>query len=408
MSALRIVTVRPPTEPELEQGLLTMSTRGGYACNVQQGVEAVSAALAARDVTRLHQLSGVDLNRIVVSSAAGPRTLLDHTLREGDVQFLRDVLALPGVSSERSLPAHGYWAWAQSAPLSVIVAFAEAAGADLNARDADGLSLLHEVASGDGAMDVVAWLLDRVDADPVANDGTTPFYRAAGGGRLDVAQALYARGANPNVANRVTGWTALITSVAAGLEGVTAWLLSLDRLDVNLADLQGATALHHAARLGSTGALETLIAHPAVDCTRIDIQGRTPLMDAARHANAEAVRVLLEPEHAGVNRVDADRRTALHHAVAAGSAQAVELLLARPDVNLAIRDRLAGRTALDVALADDDEPMADRIRAAIHRVGPQGDAPDNEPSERADQPPLGDPDQFPSIADPPGALEGEP
>jgi ankyrin repeat protein len=363
----------------------------------------VDAALASRDGTALEALAreGVDLNEIVVATDTGPRTPLEQALHLADRELVGLVLSIPGVSAARSLPEHGYWSWAQHAPLEVVREFLERSGVQPGQQDVDGRTLLHEVAAGDGDVRVVRWLLDRVDADQAAADGTTAFFHAAVHGHLEAAAALHRGGANPNAASSHAGWTALITAVAAGLDDVVRWLLDIDGLDVNRADHGGATALHHAARRGDVGDVEALMAHVGTDWLSQDALGRTPLMDAARLGNAEVVDALLGPNDAGINMVDVDRRTALHHGVVASSLDVVRLLVERPDINLAIRQDQSNSTALELALASGDEEIAALLQAARERAGAQDDRPTNDPPLRPPAPELGDPHQYPGIADPP-------
>lgn len=371
----------------------------------------VDAALAGHDIPALTALAqaGVDLNDVALSTDAGPRTLLDQVLRLGDPDLAGAVLALPGVSPARSLPRFGYWAWAADAPLPVVQTFIEHARVDPAEGDADGRTLLLEVAAGGADLAVITWLLGRLgagEADRAAADGTTPFFHAAVRGHLGAAAALHRAGANPNVANRLTGWTALVTAVASGLDEVVRWLLALPGLDVNRADAEGATALHVAARLGAAVGVEALMAHPRADLTAQDALGRTPLMDAARHANVEVAGMLLGPADAGVNLVDADRRTALHHAVAASAPGVARLLLDRPDINLAITDRPGGLTALELARAAGDDRLAGMIEEAARHAGTHEDRPANQPPPRPPAEDLDDLPESPGIADPPLTIEG--
>jgi ankyrin repeat protein len=365
--------------------------------------ERVDAALASGDGATLVLLAqqGVDLNDIAVATDGGPRTPLEQVLYLADADLLGVVLSLPGVSATQSLPEHGFWAWAQDAPLPIIQAFLEQTGLDPGHADADGRTLLHEAAAGSGDPSVIDWLLDRVDVDQTAADGTTAFFHAAIQRHLDAAAVLRRHGASPDATSNVTGWTALVTAIVSGRTDVVRWLLEIDGLDVNHADATGAAALHHAARLGSVAAVEALMSYPGADWIAQDHLGRTPLMDAARHGNARVVEALLRSADAGVNMVDVDRRTALHHGVVASSPEVVQLLLDRPDINLAIRQGPDGMTALELARISGDDRLASMIQVAQERIGPQSDSPTNEPPPRPPTEELGDPHEFPGIADPP-------
>jgi ankyrin repeat protein len=159
--------------------------------------------------------------------------------------------------------------------------------------------------------------------------------------------------------------------------------------------------LHHAARRGAVSDIEALMAQPGIDWRSQDTLGRTPLMDAARLGKAQVAEMLLGPDDAGINMVDVDRRTALHHGVMASSHDIVRLLVERPDINLAIRQRPSGSTALELARSSGDGEIAALLQAAQERAGAQDDSPTNDPPPRPPAPELGDPHQYPSIADPP-------
>jgi ankyrin repeat protein len=231
--------------------------------------ERIHLALEERDFDALAALAdeGVDLDEPLLVTDAGPRSLLDHALRLGDPDLVDAVLALPGVSASRSLPAHARWSWAQQAPLPVVRRFVEQSGTDPAEADAEGRTLLHEVAAGRADPEVVAWLAaqDGVDADAVAADGATPFFHAAVNGGRAAAELLYAAGADPNPASTFTGWTPLIVAIAEGDDGTVEWLLQLGGVDVNRPDARGATPLHHAVALGRARAADLLRGAGAVD-----------------------------------------------------------------------------------------------------------------------------------------------
>lgn len=366
--------------------------------------EEVGAALERSDAGALRELAagGADLDQVLLPGAGGPATVLERALRAGDAAFVAGVLAVPGVSAEGSLPAYGFWAWARSAPLAVVREFLDRSGVPPEHPDAAGRTVLHEVASGDADPAVVGWLLARTAADPRAEDGTTPFFHAAVRGHRQAARLLLAAGADPNAANRYTGWTALTAAVAAGDEPLAGWLVTLPGLDPDRAGADGGTALHQAARLGNAALAATLLAAGATRAV-VDRYGRTPLIDAARHGAADVTTQLLAGDldaDTGINLVDADRRTALHHAVLAGSAPVVALLLAQPRINLAITDRPGGQTALALADATGQRAIATAVREAAARLGEQPDTPPNDPPAPPPEPPLRDPHHTPGIPEP--------
>lgn len=291
-------------------------------------LEAVAAAVATRDAAGLAALVqlGSDLDALALPGPHGPRSVLEAVLATGDPTFVTEVLTVSGVSAVRALPSHGFWRWAQGASLPVVQAFLAGSGVDPGRADADGLTLLHELASGGGAPGVVTWLLERVPADPRALDGSTPLAHALGRGDLELAQEFRRRGADIDVPSAWTGWTPLITAIAGGATDVVEWLLACDELDVNRADATGATPLHHASRLGRIDVITAILERSDLNPVAQDDQGRTALIDGARHGRLDVVAALLRHPEPGVDLTDVAGRTALDHATDAGAPAVVDAL----------------------------------------------------------------------------------
>ena len=75
-----------------------------------------------------------------------------------------------------------------------------AKGADVNAKDTDGITLLH-IAADKVTKDMAELLIDKgADVNAKDKDGITPLRRAAAKGRKDVADLLIAKGADVNAA----------------------------------------------------------------------------------------------------------------------------------------------------------------------------------------------------------------
>ncbi len=79
--------------------------------------------------------------------------------------------------------------------------------------------------------------------------------------------------------------------------------------------------------------------------------GWTPLSKAAFAGHVEVVRLLLGRPEVEVNFVDQDRQTPLFHAASTGNLEVVRLLLADPRTIVAISNRPARHSALDMAAA---------------------------------------------------------
>jgi ankyrin repeat protein len=322
----------------------------------------------AREVEALRAgAGGADVNDVRVATDRGRLPVLEAALRTDDPELVVAVLDLPGLDPVRALPSHGFWAWARDVSPAVLDTFLERSGVDPGRADADGRTLLLEMAAGDRAIDAAtaARLVSAGPVDEPAADGTTPFFHAACHDHVALADALLAAGADPNAVSRGIGWTALLTVVALGRDDAVRRLVAVPAVDVNHADPQGLTPLHQAARLGA----------------------------------ADAARELLTRSDADVNRVAVGRRTPLHDAVSAGALPVVELLLARPDVNLAVTDRPQGRTPRELAESLGLTEVAGRIAARERELGPQADTPSNEPPPTPPGPPVLP--RVAAIADPP-------
>ncbi|KAE9249280.1 hypothetical protein PF002_g5382 [Phytophthora fragariae] len=100
----------------------------------------------------------------------------------------------------------------------------------------------------------VEYLLDRVMNRPLVNyessHGATPLGTSAFYGTLKCAQVLIERGANPNLAARLNGRTALMAAADNGKEDFVRFLLAYSEVDVYLHDSKGKTALDYAQTRG--------------------------------------------------------------------------------------------------------------------------------------------------------------
>jgi ankyrin repeat protein len=112
-------------------------------------------------------------------------------------------------------------------------------GADVNARSADGFTLLHLAAFFGGAEAVRVLLAAGAppDADAVNRFRVRPLHSASAARDLEAAQALLAAGADPNLAQQ-GGYTALHTAAHNGHFELVRLLLE-HGADLSLADEEG-------------------------------------------------------------------------------------------------------------------------------------------------------------------------
>ncbi len=204
-----------------------------------------------------------------------------------------------------------------------------AAGADVNGRDADSLTVLMY---------------------------SLPFGEA-------IVDTLLALGAQVNARDRY-GATALVHAAAAGATGAIERLLAHGaEIDARGGLWKGDAAepaLVHAASRGRTAVVQALLAHGA-DVNASDVN--EALISAAGVGDSAAVEALLA-RGAEVDARAADW-TALMYAVRAGSTPVARSLLAHgADVNA--RDA-TGRTAEEIALLLDRKELIGLLRRAPHR-----------------------------------------
>lgn len=226
-----------------------------------------------------------------------------------------------------------------------------AAGADPNARDESGQTLLISAVIRDRA-DLVKVLLEG-GADPAIRDsrGFDARVHAAGRGLLALAEALKCPPEQMELARLID---ACKTGDASQLPaaGKTP--------DLNAALPGDDLALHAAARGGHAPVVKALLALGArKDGT--NSQGGTALMAAAAAGKTDAIKVLLEAG-SPVNKVDSAGRSALFHAALAGKAEAAQALLkAGADASQKSND---GRLPLVIAVEGGHHEIIDVLRWA--------------------------------------------
>jgi ankyrin repeat protein len=191
-----------------------------------------------------------------------------------------------------------------------------------------------------------ALLAKGADPNAVEADGATVLHWAVENDDTELTNALLAAGARAQVANRL-GVAPLHLAATNGNAAIVQRLIAAGA-DVNGATPGGETPLMMAARTGDPETLKALLAHRAVVDAREGWRGQTALMWAAVEGNAEAIRVLLQAGADVKATSTAGRFTAFLFAVRGGQLEASRALLdAGADVDQRLPD---GMSALVLAL----------------------------------------------------------
>ena len=141
----------------------------------------------------------------------------------------------------------------QSTPLSLVAAFSGNpelasllidAGVDVNAKDLDGDTALHE-AFRRNHVEVVRILIQAgARVDERCNCGRTPIFKASARGCADGVRLLLEAGANLKLSNDA-GWTPLHAATAFAHPDVVSLLIGANA-EINAVDGDGNTPLHFA------------------------------------------------------------------------------------------------------------------------------------------------------------------
>lgn len=168
-------------------------------------------------------------------------------------------------------------------------------GADVRARDKDGVTPLHRAVAA-GRVAIVELLIAKgAETNARSNEGVAPLHVAAMSDRAAVAEILIARGAEINARTR-SGYTPLLCAAREGHLGLNV-------------DVKSDQPLHLAAHMGDGELVKQLIDHGAdINYAR---HGETALHAAIAERHREASAVLIN-SGANVNAVNMSGRTPLH------------------------------------------------------------------------------------------------
>jgi len=231
-------------------------------------------------------------------------------------------------------------------------------GADANARDEDGWTSLMYAVKG-GHAEVVKMLLDAgADANARDEDGWTSLMYAVKGGHAEVVKMLLDAGADVNAG----GGTALMHAAGGGHAEVVKMLLDAGA-DANARDRHRLTALMCASWNGDTEVLELLI-NAGANVNVKDKLGKTALIIAAERLQFEIIPVLIDAG-ANVNTRHRFGRNALLEVIAHNTTDtsATVQLLIDSGSRINIKEEEYGWTALIIATFQNDGSMVETLLA---------------------------------------------
>ncbi len=243
------------------------------------------------------------------------------------------------------------------------------AGADVDARRADGATALLWAAHWDDHEAVRLLLAAGADVNAADDHGVTPLIRAAENASRVLVPALLAAGADANGAQS-SGLTPLMVAARTGSRATVRALLA-HGADVNAATVKlSATALMWAVEAPHRDIVRLLLESGA-DVHASTSKGLTPLLTAARNGDIDTARLLLAAG-ADVDGVGSDGTHALPFAIIHGRDDFARFLLdegADPD------GTMAGISALHAAAGVVDRWLIDwdRSHGASRRSGGRRD-----------------------------------
>lgn len=225
------------------------------------------------------------------TDAAGS-TALHHAAAFGTLEAMKKLLAagapVNGKNKRGSTPLH--WAIRDEAKVRLLLE----AGADKNAKQADGRSIVYQAASMGNGNGLLRLLLEKgADANAPTANGQTPLMAAAGRGDVEALKLLLAHGANVNARNGA-GMTALMAAANSRIHAAVELLVNAGS-DVNAVTKKNETALQNAATGGVEETVRLLLAKGA-KVNVADDRGYSPLMyaSASEAMPAGVVKMLLD------------------------------------------------------------------------------------------------------------------
>jgi len=241
-----------------------------------------------------------DLVELLIAKGAAPISAIHLAARAGDLAKVKSLVEegtdvnTKGKGSGDETPLFAAIR-ADNADNSDVAKFLIAKGADVNAKDKNGQTPLHE-ACEHGMRNMVELLIaEGADVNAKDNGGATPLHLMfySGRCRMDVAELLIAKGANVNAkltSGRWMGLTPLHYAVESGHMKIVGLLIDKGA-DINTQKSDGETPLQEACKLGYKDMVELLVAKGA-DINAKDNKGQTALSSAKEQGHEEIVKLL--------------------------------------------------------------------------------------------------------------------
>lgn len=243
-------------------------------------------------------------------------------------------------------------------------------GADVNAKDKRGNSVLHFVHDEEIASLLIS--SSSIDLNAQNDNGDTAVHIACIPpldrlrdvkknticSSLKILAMLLGAGASPNIQNQLGYGVLHSVFVYGGIAGIGMDIVNIGDIvamllkysaNANLEDFEGCNPLHHAVREPNMASVAELLLQAGAKINTKDRRGMTPLHHIFDLDDEEMVNLLLHHE-GSINEKDVNGTTVLSSAVLVGNEFIVELLLRDPRTEINLGD-LNGITPLHLAAA---------------------------------------------------------
>ncbi|MBR4592548.1 MAG: ankyrin repeat domain-containing protein [Elusimicrobiaceae bacterium] len=201
------------------------------------------------------------------------------------------------------------------------------ANVDVNEKNYAGITPL-TVAGEKGNMDIIRLLVERGKAN--INDkssyGVTPLIAAAAAGQAEAVSYLLKHGADATAKDDL-GKTAMLYASTLEDPKTLSYLITADKMSINIPDNQGNTPLIYAVQKGYLRNVKALLDGGANANYRNPTNGLCALATAAAEGNPEMIKLLVKNGKADINLPDLEGRTPIFYAVENNRPEALQLLL---------------------------------------------------------------------------------